>query len=447
MRNILNLNLPLKPRWRRPSQLILDPLDETRPGRPLPNLPPELWVLIIRYASTPPPYLQLPLPEEDHEVYMHSMEQKRSFSLVSKRWNSYTAEVLYEFIWISRAKQAKSLALTLLCQVCASPVVHPSSYHHQNSLRRTTSSDQCGKHIRRLKIATSTLDRCDPADIRVILDYAANLECYEDHRSVRRNNEEEMLDPRGSPEALLAALGRGGKSGLRRLTWTCYGLDNGLTGLASLAANLEYLELSFSGASSSYFTISPLASSSSTSIISNSGFSFTTTSITTTTTTTCTTTITAEPMPPLALPALKTLNVTFDNMLFLALSEWDMPHLTSMTINLSHHHTTPAFHTFFKAHGTKITHLELGYAPTPDSLIVSHQDFSPDSSTLYQLAPNLKEFICSAHTQTEWNWENPDWIAPHPLLTSHPELEYIGIRDLGREVRRVWSEVSRHLYE
>ncbi|KAK7023693.1 hypothetical protein VNI00_016576 [Paramarasmius palmivorus] len=431
MRNILNLNLPLKSRWKRQSQLILDPLDETRPGRPLPHLPPELWVLIIRYAST---LSYLPSPEQDHEVYNHSVQEKLSFSLVSKRWSSYTAEVLYEFIWITRARQAKSLALTLLCQVCASPVVHPSSYHHQNSLRRTTSSDQCGRYIRRLKIATSTLDRCDPADIRVILDYAVNLESYEDHRSVRRNSEQEMLDPRGSPEALLAALG---KNALRRLSWTCYGLDSSLSGLSSIAANLEYLELSFCGASSAFFPLSPTTSSSS-SIISSSGFSFTTT--TTSVTTHCTTTTTTtEPMLPLSLPALRTLVITPDNSVFLALSEWDMPQLSNLTINLGHHHTMPAFHTFFQAHGIKITHLELGYAPTPDSLVVSDQH-SPSGSTLYQLAPNLKEFICSAYTQTEWNWENPDWVAPHPLLTSHPELEYIGIRDLGREVRRVWSE-------
>ncbi|KAK7021766.1 hypothetical protein VNI00_017277 [Paramarasmius palmivorus] len=424
MRNTLNINLFLKSRWKRQSRLILDPLDETRPGCPLPYLPPELWVLIIRYAST---LSYLPSPEQDHEVYSHSVQEKLSFSLVSKRWSSYTAEALYEFIWITRARQAKSLALTLLCQVCAIPVLHPSSYHHQNSLRRTTGSDQCGRYIRRLKIATSTLDRRDPADIRVILDCAVNLESYEDRRSVRRNSEQEMLDPQVSPEALLAALG---KNNVRRLSWTCYGLGSSFSGLSSIAANLEYLELSFCGASSAFFPLSPTTSSSS-SIISSSEFSFTTT--TTFMITNCTTTtVTTEPMLTLSLPTLRTLVITSDNSVFLTLSDWDMPQLSNLTINLGYHHTMPAFHTFFQAHGIKVTHLELGNAPTPDSLVVSDQH-SPSASTLYRLAPNLKEFICSAYTQTEWNWENLDWVAPHPLLTSHPELEYIGIRDLGRE--------------
>ncbi|THU76632.1 hypothetical protein K435DRAFT_974338 [Dendrothele bispora CBS 962.96] len=208
---------------------IIDILDETRPGRPLPNLPPELWIMIIRYACLPGPdevgiavsssttatggggaggsstvlgmgtgtshgretatFLDAPsyyvpashphyqhsttaTPSSHHhhhssyshqthsahhhaslnltrtsstnssttppnsaslladhplytsphrqtpayKLYLRLMDQKRSFALVSKMWNAYAQPALYEWVWLSNKRQAKALALTLLCQ-------------------------------------------------------------------------------------------------------------------------------------------------------------------------------------------------------------------------------------------------------------------------------------------------------------------------------------------
>ncbi|KAF5345435.1 hypothetical protein D9758_013634 [Tetrapyrgos nigripes] len=160
---------------------IIDILDEARPGRPLPNLPPELWIMILRYACLPPeprtrsaagedqsfldtpsyylpsshphytPSSSLPPPSPlsrissntsdnntssntdypyptsaslnphrtspAHHFYRTLMDQKRSFALVSKLWNAYSQPALYEWVWLSNKRQAKALALTILCQV------------------------------------------------------------------------------------------------------------------------------------------------------------------------------------------------------------------------------------------------------------------------------------------------------------------------------------------
>jgi hypothetical protein len=88
------------------------------------RLPPEIWHMIIREATfmTPDPldttnelsFLEatsLHLP-----AYRASMRFKMALSLVCKRWNSFVKPFLYEFVWISRAQQAKALAHTLLLE-------------------------------------------------------------------------------------------------------------------------------------------------------------------------------------------------------------------------------------------------------------------------------------------------------------------------------------------
>lgn len=91
------------------------------------------------------------------------------------------------------------------------------------------------------------------------------------------------------------------------------------------------------------------------------------------------------------------------------------------------------FALFFAAHGKKIHQLELGHS---SSLVVEHHltlhPLPVQQIPLAEWCPNLKEFICSA--DAEWNWQNPDWIAPHVLLPAHPHLEFIGIRDIDKRL-------------
>ncbi|KAF5334340.1 hypothetical protein D9758_018245 [Tetrapyrgos nigripes] len=74
-----------------------------------------------------------------HHFYRTLMDQKRSFALVSKLWNAYSQPALYEWVWLSNKRQAKALALTILCQVAgcglgprcpSSPVRYPPVFRH-----------------------------------------------------------------------------------------------------------------------------------------------------------------------------------------------------------------------------------------------------------------------------------------------------------------------------
>ena len=50
-------------------------------------------------------------------------------------------------------------------------------------------------------------------------------------------------------------------------------------------------------------------------------------------------------------------------------------------------------------------------------------------------SPHLKHFICSSNA-SEWNWETPDWIAPHVLMPEHFGVERIGVWGLEGKVAR-----------
>lgn len=385
------------------NHLLIDILDETRPGRPLPDLPPELWIIIIREATTyyPDPldttqaisFLDPPHSQFRNCHYRTSMHQKLSLALVNKRWNQYMQEVLYEFVWISRAAQARLLALTLQCQA-----------------RVTKDGVQNGRFIRRLHIETNMLDRCNPSDLRTILDFSPRLIVYSDYRSVRRNLVEESCNPRSSPVQLFSALAHPNNS-LRRLSLTNYDDVSFHIHMSPMlettAANLEFLELNFCSTHlhsmfNNNVTPARLPSSIST----------------------------------LHLPALRTLKVTLDNATFSVLSTWSLPSLHNLSVlSADFSYAGPGFSQFFLIHGPKLTQLELGHS---SSTIEEHYLTAPlpnqhhHSIPLAAWCPNLREFICSA--DAEWNWENPDWIAPHVLLPTHPHLEFIGVRDIDKRL-------------
>ena len=372
----------------------------------LPHIPPELWGLIIQHAclfdhdplDTSQDISFLESSSTQLATYRACMSTKRTLSLVSSQWNALTRSFLYEFVWISHAAQAKSLARTLLMEYVAN---FASS----------------GKFIRRLHIETPALERCAPADLRTILDYSPQLAIYSDHHSVQRNILEDSPDPRCSPEEILKLVAQ---PKIRRLSWTSYDDVPFELRMAPLVTNvtthLEYLELS----------------SRATHI---SGFNHTST-----------TGNFDHLQMNVRLPSLRALKVSLDNNTFAVLASWDMPALTNLSVLSSDFsYTGSGFARFFQAHGGKLAQLELGhssslieeyYLTTPQHLVAlqqQNQQHEQPPVPLAEWCPNLREFICSA--DAEWHWQSPDWIAPHILLPAHPRVELIAIRDIDTRLR------------
>jgi len=139
----------------------------------------------------------------------------------------------------------------------------------------------------------------------------------------------------------------------------------------------------------------------------------------------------------LTLPCLSSLKVTLDNATFFVLSSWTMPALRNLSIiSADARYGADGFTRFFEVHGDKIKQLELGHSSGEvEEFWITEQPQDSQNRAQIRLdawCPNLKEFICSA--DAEWNWETPDWIAPHVLLPSHPGLEFIGVRGLERRL-------------
>ncbi|KAF5347589.1 hypothetical protein D9756_010709 [Leucocoprinus leucothites] len=374
----------------------------------LPQLPPEIWMQILRFAAEDDfvgphgdlgasvSFLDVSSSHSDLlrrlTAYRLSLKTRAVLSRVCRGWHGIAQELLYEFVWVSRARQAKALAATVV------------------------SNKELGTTIRRLHIETPTLERCDPADLRTIIDNSPRLAAYSDYRSIRRQ-------PHSSPDHLLSSLARPGNK-LKRLSWTNYDYDTRdqsgcisfflrlSPALGMAASDLDYLELSLCA--------TDLVSPTFPSIFPNSAV------------------VSSGASIPVHLPALRTLKLTLDNITFSVLSQWDMPSLRNISVlSTDFSYTGDGFAKFFQVHGHNIVQLELGhstgaieehYLTTPQ-----HTHHLPNPSlNLADWCPNLREFICSA--DAEWNWQSPDWIAPHILLPAHPSVELIGIRDLNKRL-------------
>ncbi|EMD31022.1 hypothetical protein CERSUDRAFT_89514 [Gelatoporia subvermispora B] len=371
----------------------------------LPFLPPELWDRIIQQAclslhdplDTSQELSFLDSTRDQPATYRATMSIKTSLSLVSSKWRDLTRKYLYEFVWISHAAQAKSLAHTLLLEYCNASI--PS-----------------GKYIRRLHIETQALERCVPADLRTILDYSPNLCIYSDHHSVQRSLIEPLNDPKCSPEAILSLVTH---PRIRRLSWTSYDdvpFDVRMSPfLKNPATRLEYLELSSCSPNLRAIYAQSLADSSNRAIA----------------------------QMDVHLPSLRALKVSLDNETFAVLASWTMPELTNLSVvSADFSYTGSGFSRFFQAHGAKLRQLELGhssslveehYLTTPHHLLLMQQHQQRHPVPLAEWCPNLREFICSA--DAGWHWRSPDWIAPHILLPAHPTVELIGIRDIDLRLR------------
>ncbi|OSX62504.1 hypothetical protein POSPLADRAFT_1074532 [Postia placenta MAD-698-R-SB12] len=369
----------------------------------LPSIPPEVWGIIIQHACLldhDPLDVSQELSFLESATmqltgYRYIMRVKLALSLVSKEWNALCRPFLYEFVWISRSVQARLLAAMLRAE------------------DKTYGSS--GQYIRRLHIETLALERCTPADLRTILDHAPHLHVFSDHQSVQRQQIEHLLDPRCSPEELLRLVAH---ATIRRLSWTNY--DHTPFPLhmhpleSNLAIRLEYLELSSYAPNAA---LQPALAKDA-----------------------------AQRDMNVSLPSLRALKVSLDNATFAALASWDMPRLTNLSVLSSDFcYTGAGFAQFFRAHGSKLTQLELGhssslieehYLTTPRHILHAQQTAAAGARRPIPLAdwcPNLREFVCSA--DAEWHWQSPDWIAPHVLLPAHPNVQLIGIRDIDKRLR------------
>ncbi|KAH9943929.1 hypothetical protein B0H21DRAFT_467144 [Amylocystis lapponica] len=390
--------------------------EKDRQSSKIPYIPAEIWGLIIQQAcltyhdpldtSRGMSFLESECTRL--RTYQATMVIKLAVSLVSREWNELARPFLYEFVWISRAIQAKSLAKTLLIEFVGNG---------------ETGIESSGRYIRRLHIETPALERCAPADLRTILDYAPHLCIYSDHRSVQRRLYEDAPDPRCSPEAILKLIAQ---PKMRRLSWTSYDDVPFQLRMSPLLKNLttklEYLELS---------SCSPISR-----------------------------TVFAESLAQLpdkelmqmnvCLPSLRALKMSLDNNTFAVLASWDMPALTHLSVMSSDFsYTGEGFARFFQAHGEKLVQLELGhssslieehYLTMPQHLLVMQHLQSHTPVPLAEWCPNLREFICSA--DAEWHWQSPDWIAPHILLPSHPRIELIGIRDIDARLEDMDAPIA-----
>ncbi|KIY61904.1 hypothetical protein CYLTODRAFT_362224 [Cylindrobasidium torrendii FP15055 ss-10] len=347
------------------------------------DLPPEIWILVLRFATLsnfnpvdtahtvsfldPPHSFQLRLA-----AYRTSMRQKRCLALVCRQWRSWTSEFIYEYVWISKSQHAAKLARTL----------STSSLH--------------GCWIRRVHVESqSPFDKCNPADLRTILDHAPCLEIYNDHRSIRlslmsinkpsaRDDEEKKC----KPDDLFNFL----PNKLRKLSWTTYECMPSF----AVLEHLTFLELHFHVPVDA-MNVRP-----------------------------------ALPNQPLSLPRLQSLQTSLNAKDFSLLASWNLPALRNLSLQSTDINcSSPSFTDFFVAHGNNIIQLELGHSSS--SILDQHYITPVAGGTarpidLAALLPNLLEFICSPNA--EWNWENPDWLAPHELLPAHPTVRLIGIRGI-----------------
>ena len=384
--------------------------------RRIPVLPAELWRVIFRFATeddTPIKFpakttgtdeisfLHFPHSHSDMDVrleyYLGSIKKKRDLMRVCRQWSIIALEILYECIWIYKPAQAHMLAEALSCKM--------------DSDAGKIHDPQRGHYIKHLHIETHTRERCSPDDVRIIVNNTPCLEIYMDYRSVRRSMyASSSMDPT-SPVQLFDAIIHPNSS-IRHLSWTNYddmSFHLSLSPLlTSIASKLEFLELTFCNMDIHNLK-EPLR---------------------------------GNPGPPLTLPHLCALKICLHDATLAVLTTWHLPVIKNVSVVAADFsYAGEGFCNFFRTHGEKLKQLELAHS---SSIIEDHYltiPVNPPTATLRNVhlaawCPILEEFICSA--DAEWNWQNPDWIAPHAFLLSHPNLQLIGIRDLDK---RIYDEI------
>lgn len=398
-----------------PRSIPLGHVQVTVKMRCLPVLPPEVWRVIFRFATeddtrfTPIEFpaktadtndisfLHLSHSHSDRDArlerYLRSIKEKHNIVKVCRQWSIIALEVLYECIWIYRPAQAHALAQAI-CE--------------KDSGTSKIRGPRKGHYIKRLHIETPIRERCSPNDLCVIVDNAPHLENFMDCRSVCRSVHGSSNSDPASATQLLYAITQA-ESLIRCLSWTNYddmSLHLHLSHLlANVASKLEFLELTFCNMDI-HSLKEPLR---------------------------------GYPGLPLTLPHLHALKLCLHNATLGVLATWDLPIIRNVSIVAADFsYAGEGFCNFFRTHGKKLKQLELAHSPSiiEDyylTIPVDPQTTASRSIHLSAWCPNLEEFICSA--DTEWNWQSSDWIVPHPLLPSHPNLRLIGIRDLDKRMR------------
>ena len=544
--------------------------------RPIPTrLPPELWFSILRYATCPPypwsttlsyPFTSSDATDRSHQNtatlpfhtrlanYASRLKWKASLTLVSKDWNLWAQQFLWEDLWIASAKDGKVLA-GLVCgkrrseqgeeqarrmgqaplpdaklakekvgfalnrlrdrSDSKSSATLPFPAKHTHIHPQTTGSfplsrrQNIASYIKRLHIETPSMDKCSPSDLISILARCEQLEVFVDLRSVRSGSgfvdvgsirvggglesgrisvgkENTPVDPERVPgsvserhlfpqsripstsDPILRVLlhpATQQKPTLKHLTFTNYKhnpddfqggvcfwedvIGRALNGVedTSLALTLESLEVVMStrGVGMDYgheyarriprstilngpnrrleaglltsldFDINPSASNSNLPL-------------------------------SLTLPSLHSLRIPLTSPSLLVIATWSLPSLRSLSV-VSIDFTgwrRMGFKKFMEVHGGGLIRFEIvggdesgeeeGWITEREDG-VGHVHQQQQHPHLPSASPHLKHFICSTDA-SEWNWETPDWIAPHVLMPEHFGVERIGVWGLeGKLVR------------
>jgi hypothetical protein len=162
--------------------------------------------------------------------------------------------------------------------------------------------------------------------------------------------------------------------------------------------------------------------------------------------------------PPLSLtlPFLRYLRIPLTSPTLLVVATWSLPSLQSLSL-VSIDFTgwrRIGFKNFMEVHGGGLVRFEIpGGGESGEEGWITEREDGPTSSLHHQqqnlhlpsTSPHLKYFICSSNA-SEWNWETPDWIAPHVLMPEHFGVERIGVWGLeGKVVRGDYNGVGTAL--
>lgn len=364
---------------------------------------------------------------------------------------------------------------------------------HRPSFTSIRRSDP-GRFIRRLRVETFAMDQCSPHDLLLILQHCPGLLVFEDYRSIQRPMhpliitgsevvpfdinpcviEKAESDCSVVPLLTTDVLAQTILSRpLKRVTWTNYAHDGSnfergikvyahVLGplLEKAGSDVEVLEIipSAGGMSmgsrelESCWAVAGSDAGSRRSASRHLGESVVTRQFLSMNLSGLSTLVADfHPSsnhygPSITLPSLKSLKATLDNATFSVLSTWSLPSLRNLSVvSPDFKHGLEGFRRFLEVHGDQIQQLELGHGDSElEEFWVTEQSHELRQRSRIRLdvwCPNLKEFICSA--DAEWNWENPDWIAPHVLLPAHPGVEFIGVRGLEKRLVNDATEFMR----
>jgi hypothetical protein len=528
-------------------QCSLSTRDTTIP----PRLPPELWLLILRYATYSPfPWSCTSSSSfEDDSLenstalpfhirltnYASQLEWKASLTRVCKDWNVWGQQFLWEDLWIASAKDAKVLlglvsgkrpqaqgrrmaqgqdALTtqrwgahkvgkekvgfslkrLRDRSVSKSSMITTHIHIHPQTTPPSRRKNIASYIKKLHIETPSMDRCCPSDLISILHKCERLEVFIDLRSVRsgfafvdvgvggafhrsrigvgkENTPTDpdcmMILPGSIPERHLFPQSRNPntsvdpilhtllhptthhKSTLKHLTFTNYKYDaddfqggvyfwEDVCGALNGASTLESLEVVMStrgvgmdcgygyARGSTLFNRRFEAN-----LLTSLDFD-----------------INSSAPLSLTLPFLHSLRIPLTSPTLLVVATWSLPSLQSLSL-VSIDFTgwrRMGFKKFMEVHGGGLISFEIvggGESGEEEGWITERDDgvgHHPTSSVHQNLhlpstSPRLKHFICSSNA-SEWNWETPDWIAPHVLMPEHFGVERIGVWGLEDKVVR-----------